>query len=55
LRELVNVQDLPRVYGGELPWVFEDEPILDEDTKAVITYTSRGPVVFTEGEVRKPT
>jgi hypothetical protein len=35
--------------------VFEDEPILDEDAKAVIKDTLKGPVVFAEGEVKRPT
>jgi len=46
---------LPKVYGGELPWVFEDEPSLDEDAKAVIMDMPKGPVVFADGEVSKPT
>ena len=43
------------LYGGELPWVFEDEPSLDEDAKAVIMNMPKGPVVFTAGELSKPT
>lgn len=54
LRELVNVQDLPKVYGGELQWVFEDEPSLGEDARAVIKAMPTGPVVFVDGEVSKP-
>jgi hypothetical protein len=46
---------LPEVYGGELRWVFEDEPSLDEDAKVVIKDMPKGPVVFVDGEASKPT
>jgi len=55
LRELVNTQDLPKVYGGELPWVYEDEPSLDGGAKAVLKDMPKGPVVFANGEASKPT
>ncbi|KAH9829628.1 CRAL/TRIO domain-containing protein [Rhodofomes roseus] len=54
LRTLIDPQNLPRPYGGELDWKFEDEPSLDEDTKNVIGTMPKGPVEFVDGEVRKP-
>ena len=54
LRELIHVQNLPRVYGGDLEWLFEDEPCLDNDTRAVINNLPKGPVIFADGEVSKP-
>ncbi|KAH9917953.1 CRAL/TRIO domain-containing protein [Fomitopsis serialis] len=54
LRTLIDPQDLPRPYGGELDWKFEDEPSLDEDTKKAIGTMPKGPVEFVDGEVRKP-
>jgi hypothetical protein len=48
LYELVDIQNLPKVYGGELEWVFEDEPSLDDDAKAMIGEMAKGPVVFAE-------
>jgi len=54
LRELIHARDLPIVYGGELPWKYEDEPMLDEDTKQLIGELPRGPVIFVEGKIMKP-
>lgn len=34
LRTLVAPADLPRVYGGEMEWVFDDAPNLDDEIKA---------------------
>ncbi|TFY54139.1 hypothetical protein EVJ58_g9036 [Rhodofomes roseus] len=53
LRTLIDPQNLPRPYGGELDWKFEDEPSLDEDTKNLIGTMPKGPVEFVDGEVRK--
>ncbi|KAI0350345.1 CRAL/TRIO domain-containing protein [Trametes cingulata] len=54
LRTLIDPKDLPKPYGGELDWKFEDEPALDDEAKAVIGEMPRGPVVFVDGEVRRP-
>lgn len=54
LRTLIDAQDLPKTYGGELDWKFEDEPALDDATKAVIGEMPKGPAEFSDGEVRKP-
>ncbi|KAG6909238.1 hypothetical protein DXG01_001420 [Tephrocybe rancida] len=55
LRDLVHAHDLPKPYGGELQWKFEDEPSLDDDAKAALGGTMpKGPVVFTGGSVAKP-
>ena len=54
LRTLIDAQNLPRMYGGELEWKYEDEPSLDEDTKNAIGSMPKGPVEFVDGELRKP-
>ena len=54
LRTLIDPQNLPRPYGGELDWKFEDEPSLDADTKNAIGSMPKGPVEFVDGQVRKP-
>ncbi|KAI9064652.1 CRAL/TRIO domain-containing protein [Trametes sanguinea] len=54
LRTLIDPKDLPKPYGGELDWKFEDEPALDDAAKAVIGEMPKGPVVFENGEVRRP-
>ena len=33
---LIDVQNLPKAYGGELEWMFEDEPSLDEDARRTV-------------------
>jgi hypothetical protein len=54
LCELIHTHDLPAVYGGELPWSFEDEPLLDEETKQVISEMPKGPAIFVDRTVMKP-
>jgi hypothetical protein len=54
LRELIHDKDLPKAYGGELAWVFEDEPSLDEDTVSAIHEMPKGPVIYKDGAVAKP-
>jgi hypothetical protein len=54
LHTLIDVQDLPKAYGGELEWTFEDEPNLDEDArKAVGGEMPRGPAIFVNGRVER--
>ena len=54
LCKLIDPKDLPKVYGGELDWKFEDEPALDEAAKGVLGEMPKGPAVFEDGEVRRP-
>ncbi|KAG5726883.1 Sec14 cytosolic factor [Termitomyces sp. T112] len=56
LRDLIHVYDLPKPYGGELEWKFEDDPNLDDDAKAALSgVMPKGPVVYMDGAVMKPT
>ncbi|KAF8636205.1 hypothetical protein AX17_003692 [Amanita inopinata Kibby_2008] len=54
LREVVNVEDLARVYGGELDWEYEHEPRLDEHARRVLGEMPKGPAIFVDGKVAKP-
>lgn len=55
LRQLIDPQNLPAVYGGELEWVFEDEPSLDSEIVAAIgQMLPKGPTIFTEGQGLQP-
>lgn len=54
LRTLIDPADLPKAYGGELEWTFEDEPALDDAAKGVIGEMPKGPVVFEDGRTRVP-
>jgi len=54
LRALINKQDLPKPYGGELEWTFQDEPNLDADAKLVIEEMPKGPFTFVDGMVQRP-
>ena len=54
LRTFIEPQDLPKVYGGELEWKFEDEPALDDTIRQVIGEMPKGPVVFEDGKVVRP-
>ncbi|KAF9005447.1 CRAL/TRIO domain-containing protein [Cyathus striatus] len=54
LCELIHSADLPKAYGGELEWKFEDEPNLDEPAKDLIKEVSKGPVIFSNGTTERP-
>ena len=56
LLSLVDSQNLPRLYGGELDWKYEDEPNLGEDEREAIGETAmpRGPLLFIDGRVVRP-
>lgn len=55
LRTFIDPKDLPRSYGGELDWKFGDLPVLDDAAKAALGgELPRGPWIFVNGEVRKP-
>ncbi|EJF61053.1 CRAL/TRIO domain-containing protein [Dichomitus squalens LYAD-421 SS1] len=51
---LIDPKDLPKTYGGELDWKFEDQPSLDDATKELIGEMPKGPVVFEDGKVVRP-
>lgn len=53
LTRLIAPEHLPKVYGGELDWSFEDEPALDQETQALIGSWRRGPHVFAQGQLYK--
>ncbi|KAI0265711.1 CRAL-TRIO domain-containing protein, partial [Gloeopeniophorella convolvens] len=48
LRELIGADALPQVYGGDLPFAFEDEPVLDAPARELLRTDAvpRGPVLF---------
>lgn len=54
LRDLVHADDLPKAYGGNLEWVYEDEPSLDNATTELIHAMPKGPVVFVGGKTAVP-
>jgi hypothetical protein len=54
LRALVDKENLPKPYGGELDWTFQDEPNLDADAKGVIGEMPKGPFIFVDGMVVRP-
>ncbi|KAF9457432.1 CRAL-TRIO domain-containing protein [Collybia nuda] len=51
LRELIHVKDFPKIYGGDLEWIFEDEPALDEETILAIKEMPKGPAIYEGGVV----
>ena len=52
----MDVDSLPQVYGGALPFTFEDEPILDDPARNLLGSSKipPGPIVFVEGKVVRP-
>jgi hypothetical protein len=52
----MDPDSLPQVYGGALPFTFEDEPILDDPARNLLGLTNipRGPIVFLDGKVVRP-
>lgn len=54
LRGLVHPGDLPKVYGGEMEWTYQDSPNLDADTRELIGEMPHGPRIFVDGKVVKP-
>ena len=54
LRGIIEPQNLPRAYGGELEWVFEDEPALDEPAKELVDAVPKGPILFVDGKAVRP-
>lgn len=52
LARFIHVKDLPKAYGGELEWTYQDEPLLDEPLQAALggaKYPPRGPWTWKEG------
>ncbi|KAI0770450.1 CRAL/TRIO domain-containing protein [Fomes fomentarius] len=54
LRTLIEPQDLPKAYGGALDWSFQDEPALDDAAKAAIGEMPKGPVLWVDGQIFRP-
>jgi hypothetical protein len=52
LGDVIDLDNLPKVYGGRMEWKYEDEPMLDEEIKKSIGADStRGPVVWENGRM----
>lgn len=52
LLEIISAENLPKCYGGEMEWKYEDEPMLDEEIKAKIGASAvQGPVVWKDGKM----
>ncbi|KAI0246368.1 CRAL-TRIO domain-containing protein [Lactifluus subvellereus] len=56
LLQLMDADSLPQVYGGALPFNFEDDPVLDDPARELLGSDKipRGPVIFVHGEVARP-
>ncbi|KAH9960087.1 CRAL-TRIO domain-containing protein, partial [Russula dissimulans] len=56
LLQFIDADSLPQVYGGTLPFTFEDDPILDEPARQLLRSDEipRGPIIFVDGEVVRP-
>ena len=52
LLTMIDAENLPKIYGGELPFTFADEPILDAPAREALGQDTvpAGPVVFNGGE-----
>jgi hypothetical protein len=52
----MDADSLPQIYGGALPFTFEDEPILDDPARNLLGSTKipPGPIVFVDGKVARP-
>jgi len=56
LLKMIDAENLPKIYGGELHFSFEDEPVLDEPAKQVLGQDAlpSGPVFFKDGKWGRP-
>ncbi|TFK52692.1 CRAL/TRIO domain-containing protein [Heliocybe sulcata] len=55
LLKLIDAENLPKMYGGQLDFKFEDEPNLDEDARKLIgDSVPKGPCLFVDGKVVIP-
>lgn len=53
LLEIIKAEDLPRIYGGELEWKYEDEPILDSQVQEIVGgELPPGPLVWEDGKMK---
>lgn len=52
----MDADSLPQVYGGTLPFTFEDEPVLDTPARELLGSDEipHGPLVFVDGKVVRP-
>jgi len=53
LLEFIDPKDLPKQYGGELDWEFDDEPCLDEAAKQILSDMPQGPAAFIDGQATR--
>lgn len=54
MRALIDPKDLPKPYGGELEWKFEDEPSLDDEALEVLGELPKGPSLFVDSAMVRP-
>lgn len=54
MRHLIDSEDLPKPYGGELEWEYGNEPSLDGESRKVIGEMPKGPALFVDGAVTRP-
>lgn len=54
LQEIIDAKDLPKAYGGELDWKYEDAPSLDEDAQKALGEMPKGPIIFVDGAPARP-
>jgi len=54
LRKFIDNENIPKAYGGELDFKFEDEPNLDQAARDVVGEMPKGPVTFWNGVVVRP-
>lgn len=54
MTKIIAPEDLPCVYGGQLDWKYEDEPVLDDDERRVIERDALpdGPIEWVDGHMR---
>ena len=45
---------MPKKYGGELEWEFEDDPNLDDEARKILGEMPKGPFIFEDGAVVRP-
>jgi hypothetical protein len=52
----MDADTLPQVYGGALPFTFEDDPILDDPARQLLGSDKipRGPIAFIDRKVVLP-
>lgn len=52
LQEVIPAENLPKAYGGQQEWKYEDEPMLDDEIQAKIGRDgTKGPVLWEDGKV----